>query len=139
LQRTDSTPADRHRAREKLAARLHGTEAQQAMQSLSSRVTSLLRYEALPLETAESLLWLLVEHRTIAGQHSVALVPALAQSLRTLNPEVRGRIQKTLVLLAADAGKALPDAMQSWTPSKQDSMQEVEERIREWGRIWAGP
>ncbi len=138
LRKTNGTQYDRYRAREKLSALLRAPEPA-AVRALSERVTSLLRYEAPPPETAESLLSVLVEHRAVADKHGSSLGPGLAQSLRTSNPDIRSRIQKALVLLAADRKKVLPDDLKGWSPSKQDSLQELEDRIQQWSALWASP
>ncbi len=135
LTKTNATPIERQRARERIARRLLKPDAA-AAHTLCSHSAGYLRNETLPLDAVESILAVLLSRRHDAARDKVNLPKLLADSLRTQNPETRERIQKTLVFLAAEKGKTIAEPLASWKPSKEDSTQTLEERIRQWNSLW---
>lgn len=108
------------------AARLH----------LCESLTSALRYETLPAETAERILAVLLERRDSICEGDPSLVVRLADALRAEDPDVRARIQSALVFLAKAKGWTVEQALLEWKPARSDAAADVEGKIAIWWSVW---
>ena len=101
---------------------------------LCESLTSGLRYEPMPPETAERVLAVLLEQRAAICEGGPSLAWRLMEALRTENPDVRARIQIALVFLAE--GRKVDQALREWKPMRSDAPSEVEARIAAWRSVW---
>ncbi len=80
--------------------------------------------------------------RIVIGAHSPVAdqltIPALVEDLRTENPNVRLAIQRTLVAVAAADFPAKPVNVDlaKWTPAKEESPAQLDDRVRAWKLWW---
>ena len=131
IEKLNNTDQDRFRAGQQLMSCLRETR------NPYPSLTALLRFEGLPVKTAENVLTLLVESREIATIHQVELPVLLTDSLRTTNPDIRARIH-TVLLYFADERKIDVGALKDWKPSAKDSSTDVDGIIKQWKQIkWA--
>jgi hypothetical protein len=133
FQKANATAQDRFRARERLVAGLHSTDRRYA-QAVNAGMTRLLRFEALPLDTADRMLKLLFENPG-SGSESKSLIGLLAGSLRTENPDLRARTQRALLYLSAQRRLPVPTELRDWTPNKEDAPTCVDAVAITWARL----
>jgi hypothetical protein len=133
LTKTNSTETDQIRAKAHLID--HICELPAANLRL---LTEALQHDNLRVETADRLLAIIVETRSKLPPS--ALLSQLTASLRSEDPDVRARVQSTLLYLARDGGFCAPSAaLKEWKPSKSDSSVYIDEQIENWTREWKSP
>jgi hypothetical protein len=131
IEKSNNTDQDRFRAGRRLMACLQ--ETQKPYQPL----TELLRFQGVPVKTAENILGLLVESRNGASNLQPSLPVLLADSLRTDNPDIRARINDVLLYLAGERNVDV-GTLKEWKPSAKDSLNDIDARIKQWKQLnWA--
>ena len=133
FQKAKTTAQDRFRARERLVAGLRGTDRRYA-QAVTTGLTRLLRFEALPLDTADRMLTLLFENSGSVSETN-SLIGLMADSLRTDNPDFRARTQRALVYLAGQRQLPVPPQLRDWTPNKEDAPTCVDSVANTWAKL----
>ena len=134
LKKGNATPEDRSRTRRQLDGLIANNSA--ARLHLCESLTSALRYETLPAETAERILAVLLERRDSICEGDPSLVVRLADALRAEDPDVRARIQSALVFLAKAKGWTVEQALLEWKPARSDAAADVEGKIAIWWSVW---
>jgi hypothetical protein len=96
-----------------------------------------LEYSALSTRQADDVLKLIVDCHSKAVDAQV--VDGLIEGLRTTNPDVRFRIEATLVYVAgADFSETPIDAaLKAWSPTKDDSPAIVDTNATHWRQWYA--
>lgn len=131
ISKSNSTESDRNRAKAHLIACLLDSPAPGLNQ-----LTSALQNSALPVDTADRLLAVIIQGRSALNPES--LRRQLGASLRTEDPDVRARVHDALLYLAREARLCAPlPVLAQWKPSKSDSNTLIEERVNDWNRQWA--
>lgn len=132
LQKANTTASDQFRSKEEYTKLLKASpEAEFA------RMERLLRYQALPLDTADRLLAIAVENRTSAKS---GIQNWLMSALHTENADVRSRLQNAMIYLADDKNVCVGESLRTWKPSKSDSATQIDQRIKDWQVCWSnGP
>jgi hypothetical protein len=133
LEKVNATPADRFRATQFLESGLDRREPI-FLNLVPQKLTSRLRFDGLPLDTADRFLALL---RSQPLQDSASLLPGLADALRTANADLRAHVEKDLLYWAALRGLTLPSRLQAWNPSKDDADTCVDAISNAWKAIAA--
>jgi len=97
-------------------------------------LTPELAYSALTTRQADDLLRLVIDCHSVATDKDTLRL--LVHSLRTANPDVRTRVQATMVHLAAASFPERPidDGLKAWAPSKDDSPALVDSRVAAWSK-----
>jgi hypothetical protein len=133
LKKPNATADDRSRTRRELGAQV---ERKDAAQHICNELTASLRYHAMPAETAERILAVLIERRAVIceGEHRLPLL--LVDALRAENSDVRSRIHNTVLFLAEERGAATEQALRDWKPAKNESAADVEKMIGRWQGFW---
>jgi hypothetical protein len=129
LEKPNATAYDRYRAGERLLAYLGDRETSA---EICTGLTRILRFDALPLDTADRILAILIASRDRTSRNGVDLPALLLDSLRTGNPDIRLRIQGTVLYVARERGREPDSALKDWQPAKQDSPALIDEKIRVW-------
>jgi len=129
LHKPNATDADRYRARTKLGQFL-ATDP-----TIYPQLTGLLTTPNLPVKTAEEILSLLVETRDRAENQNQRLRSLLVDSLRSDNSDIRERIQKTLLYLAADRNLAVPPELQNWNSDPKNTAADIDTIIKKWRQV----
>lgn len=129
LQKADTSVADRFRCKEAYSELLRASPTAEF-----ARIQHAIRYEALPLETADRLLAIAIENRDVVKD---GIQPWLIQSLETDNPDARSRVHDALLYLANDRKVCVPAALLAWKPGKTDSATQIDQRMKEWRDVWA--
>lgn len=132
FEKPNATATDRFRAARHLEDGMRSGDAE-FNQIVRQELTNQLRYAALPLDTADRMLRLLFERSDSEADSS--LMTALADSLRTDNPELRARTQKVLVYLADQRHVSLPEALRFWRPSKEDADTCIDTVATVWSQL----
>ena len=97
----------------------------------------MLRYEVLTPDTADRLLTIALENRD-ASTSGIQIW--LIDSLRTDNPDMRARVETTLLYVADEKSLCVSQALRNWKPSKSDSATLIDQQLKEWQAEWAkGP
>jgi len=131
FEKVNATPADRFRATQFLESGLQRGDAV-FLDLVPRELTARLRFDGLPVEDADRFLALL---RTQSLADSTALLPGLADALRTTNAELRADTEKTLVYWAAEHGLTVPPELRAWSPAKQDADTCVDAASNAWKAI----
>jgi hypothetical protein len=129
LHKENATDADRYRARTKLGQFL-ATDP-----TVYPQLTGLLTTPNLPVKTAEEILSLLVETRDRAESQNQRLRSLLVDSLRADNSDIRERIQKTLLYLAADRNLTVPTDLQNWNSDPKNTAADIDTIIKKWRQV----
>jgi hypothetical protein len=129
LHKENGTEIDRYRARRELGQYL-ATDSE-----VSAKLTALLATPGLPVATADNILSLLIETRDRATGPSRRLLSLLAEALRANNSDVRERIQKTLVYLAADRQLTVPAELQNWNSDAKNTAADLDTVIKQWRTV----
>jgi hypothetical protein len=121
------------------ADRLRSTEAYSKLVMASpdsefTRIGRALRYEPLPVETAERLIGIVIRNRASSSSGTQS---ALIQSLTTESPDTRARVQTALTEIATAQNICLPLDLSTWKPSKNDSATEIDVHMKEWQTAWS--
>ncbi len=128
--RTDNgTDYDHFRAREKLLGFLGST------QTPYRQLTRLLTVPNLPAKTADSILSLLLQSRQLAPAQSAGLQALLIESLHTENSDIRTRIQKVLLYLAAEKNCQVPKNLADWQPDPKDTATSIDQIVLQWRQV----
>jgi hypothetical protein len=133
VHKSNGTDYDRYRARNKLANFL------QRAPSAYSDLAVVLTIPNLPVNTADSVLSLLLASRHDAAAHNVQLESVLADSLRTENSDIRSRIQKVLLYLANERHANVPKDLDEWRPDPKETPTDIDARIKEWHGVANSP
>jgi hypothetical protein len=128
LEKGNATAVDRARAIEAYSRLLTASP-----NSEFQRIGRSLRYEALPVETAERLIGILIENRAAS---SSGIQSFLIPALRAANPDTRARVQAALADIAMQQNICLPAALSKWKPSRSDSATQIDEHMKEWQTAW---
>lgn len=143
LTKVNTTPEDRSRTRRELNALIEQKqtdEQNQTVRYICDQLTSPLRYDAMPVETAERILAVLLEHRDLVCEAKKQLSLLLVDALRAENPDVRLRIQNAVLFLAGEqTGVKLEQVLKDWKPAKNDSAADMEGKIQIWRAFWELP
>lgn len=136
LFKANATDRDRFRTRQYYVALLRPADA--AATAVLASLVPELTYHALPTQQADDLLRLVIDCHSPASDR--AALGLLVEALRTANPDVRARVQATMVHLA---GASFPDrplgpSLEDWAPSKDDSAGAIDTQVAAW-RKWLGP
>jgi hypothetical protein len=128
LEKPNATEMDRSRAFEAYSKLLMASP-----NSEFQRIGRSLRYDPMPVETAERLIGILIENGPAlrSGMQS-SLVSALA----TANPDTRTRVQMALAEIATQQNICLPLILSKWKPSRNDSATQIDEYMKEWQAVW---
>jgi hypothetical protein len=128
LQKPNTTAQDQFRSREEYTKLLKASPDAEF-----ARIEQLLRYQALPLDTADRLLAIAVESR---GAPKTGIQSWLTSAMRAENPDVRARVQNALLYLADDQNVCVGESLRDWKPSKNDSATQIDQRIKDWQGYW---
>jgi hypothetical protein len=134
LEKGNATPEDRARTRRQLDELIANNE--RARGHLCESLTSALRYETMPPETAERFLAVLLERRASICEGDPSMEQRPAEALRAEDPDVRARIQSALVFLAKANGKTMEPALLDWKLARSDAASGVEDKISAWWSVW---
>lgn len=132
FEKPNATNVDRFRAAQHLERGMrsgHADFVRIVRQELATR----LQFDALPLDTADRMLQLLFQKTASAPDAS--LMEALADSLRTNNPDLRARTQKVLICLGEERHLTIPDVLRKWKPSKEDAATCVDTAANAWSQL----
>jgi hypothetical protein len=132
LQKANTTPVDRFRAIEHLEELLPKRNAAYA-KYIRKQLTCQLRFEMLPVDTADRILKLLLNRSLSTG--SPAIIEELADALRTGNSDLRFRTEKELVYLADEHRLPIPAELRGWKPDKEDSPTCIDTVANIWAEI----
>ncbi|MGI8743903.1 MAG: hypothetical protein ACR2NN_15270 [Bryobacteraceae bacterium] len=134
--KSNATALEHYRAEQHLEQGIR-TGGPRYLETVRQQVTRSLRYEMLPLETADRLLKLLFQNpgATLADS---ALLRNLADSLRTDNPDLRTRTQRVLLYLADQRHLPVPIQLRAWNPGKEDSATCVDTVSNTWRKLAHG-
>jgi hypothetical protein len=102
---------------------------------VSAKLTALLATPGLPVATADNILSLLIETRDRATGSSGQLLSLLADALRADNSDIRERIQKTLLYLAADRQLTVPAELQNWNSDAKNTAADLDTVIKQWRTV----
>jgi hypothetical protein len=142
-----ATDHDRFRTYRTLRDRVHaaadGIRSSSSSPELKLRISSTLaplvawlKYNELAARQCDDILRLIVDvHSSVVDE---IVMHDLIDALRTENPYSRAAVQKVLVgLQQADyKGAALPTALSTWTPSRDDSPLTIDDYTRKWASWW---
>jgi hypothetical protein len=132
LQKVNATNADMVRSKEGYAQILRTSPSVEF-----PRIARMLRYEVLTPDTADRLLTIALENRD-ASTSGIQIW--LIDSLRTDNPDMRARVETTLLYVADEKSLCVSQALRNWKPSKSDSATLIDQQLKEWQAEWAkGP
>jgi len=131
FQKINATSADRFRALQHLEEGLRGADPKYG-ELVRQQLTHQLRFEMLPLETADRILRLLL-NKSLAM--SDALTVELADSLRNENSDLRARTQKELVYIADARDLQIPSELRSWKPGKEDAPTCIDAVSNTWAKL----
>jgi hypothetical protein len=132
LEKPKATATDRSRATEAYSRLLAAFPSVEF-----PRIGRSLRYDPLPVETAERLIGILIANR---GASPSGIQSALLPSLTAENPDTRARVQTALSEIATQYNICLPSTLSKWKPSKNDSAMQIGEYMKEWQTAWSmGP
>jgi hypothetical protein len=97
-------------------------------------LTPELSYSALSTRQADDVLRLVIDCHS--SSTDAATLNLLVDALRTANPDVRARVQATMVHLASAsfADRPLEEPLKTWAPSKDDSLAAIDTRVAAWRR-----
>ncbi len=129
LHKANGTVADRYQARTRLVRYLADDP------SAYSRLAALLTTPNLSVETADSILAMMIETRDRAASQQVDLMGLLAESLRSGDSDVREHVQKTLLYLAKDRNLTVPKELQSWISDSKDTASNVDAMVKKWHAV----
>jgi hypothetical protein len=135
FEKPNGTSMDRFRAEQHLDAGLRSGN-KDFIGIVRAELTRRLKFEGLPLETADRMLQLLFQ-KTDADDRS--LIEALSDSIRTRNADVRARTQKALLYLADESAILVPDALRKWAPAKEDSATCIDSAANVWNHLLKAP
>lgn len=136
LFKSNATDRDRFRTRAYYVDLLRPIDGNAT--AVLASLTPELSYPGLSTHRADDLLRLVIDcHSSSTDRATLAL---LVEELRTPNPDVRARVQATMVHLASAsfADRALEDSLKTWAPSKDDSPGAIDTRVAAW-RKWLAP
>jgi hypothetical protein len=131
FEKPNVTSADRARAAEHLEQGIHSGD-KTYINMVRQEFIKKMRFEVVPMETAERMLKLFYQ-KSDAGAEG--LIEALADALRTEDPDLRGRIEKTLVYLADERGLTVPSELRAWQPSKEDALTCIDKAANMWAQV----
>jgi hypothetical protein len=131
FQKVNATAADRFRAIQHLEKGLQQPDPKYR-EVVRQELTSRLRFELLPLETADRILKLLLHQSLLASDR---LLDELADSLRTDNSDLRVRTQKELVYIGDQRGLPVPPELRGWKPGKEDALVCIDTVANTWVQI----
>ncbi|MBV9158801.1 MAG: hypothetical protein JO097_21255 [Acidobacteriaceae bacterium] len=132
FQKPNTTALDRYRAEQHLKRGLLDRDSKY-VQIVRTELAERLRFEMLPLDTADRMLKLLYENSSSAPDN--ALIADLADSLRTNSADLRTRTEKILIYLADERRLSIPQELRNWKPSKEDAATCVDTIAHEWANI----
>jgi len=129
LQKENGTDLDRSRAETKLGQYL-ATDSR-----VCPKLAALLRTPSPSVKIADNVLSLLVEDWDRTASQDDCLRNDLADTLRTDNSDIRARIQKTLLYLAADRHLTVPADLQSWQSDPKNTAADLDTIIHKWRQV----
>ena len=133
LAKVNATAEDRSRTRRELGALI---DQKRTFPYICDQLSGLLRYDAVPVETAERVLATLLERRDTVCDGQTRLARRLVDALRTESPDVRMRIHNSVLFLAGEQGGQVEQTLTGWKPAKNESAPDVEGKIRAWHAFW---
>ncbi|HZL26262.1 MAG TPA: hypothetical protein VFC39_07000 [Acidobacteriaceae bacterium] len=129
LHRDNATDYDRYRARISLSDVLAKTP------TAYPQLITPLRIPSLPVKTADNILSLIVETKSMAFRPGSDNRTQLIESLRTENSDVRGRIQKVLLYLASEQNLTVPEDLRNWTVDPKNTATDIDAKVKEWNDV----
>jgi hypothetical protein len=135
LAKATNSERDRFRAREKLSDYLLDPKSGEAPRQNLMRIV---RSPGLSAERVDIILQLLLQARN-KEHHKQSLCIELIEDLRVDNVDARLRVHKTLLLLATERDpqfKERQKELDSWDPTKGDSVPTLEEWICRWKKFF---
>lgn len=133
LFKSNATDRDRFRTRTYYVDLLRPGDAT-ARVVLASLIPEL-SYSALSTQRADDLLRMVIDCHSSSAD--AATLNLLVDTLRTTNPDVRARVQATMVHLASASfsDHPLDELLKAWAPSKDDSPAVIDTHVAAW-RKW---
>jgi hypothetical protein len=133
LFKSNVTDRDRFRTRAYYVDLLRPGDANAT--AILASLTPELSYSALSTRQADDVLRLVIDCHSPATD--AATLRLLVETLKTVNPDVRARVQTTMVHLASAsfADRPLEEPLKTWAPSKDDSLSTIDTRVAAW-RKW---
>jgi hypothetical protein len=132
FEKPNATQVDRFRAAQHLEQGMRSGKSD-FVRIVRQELATRLRFDALPLDTADRMLQLFFQKTAVAPDAS--LIEILAESLRTDNPDLRVRTQKVLLYLAEECHLTIPEALRTWRPSKEDAATCVDTVANAWSLV----